>query len=453
MSIGLSKMLDGAGVIAVARLAGKWEPGEWELGRNNAGSLELELTRVIKGNVQPGRYRVHYSDWPHVSQSGGFVVFLSKGMCWRFAAHPISEGNTVQDGVLRVAGFYDYGCYYVYPGLVTLGQIETFVRDHTLHYTIRGPLYFPKRGQAAWEPSPMEVEVRYDARTGKAEVRGLPELKGFPAQPEAWVSPCMCAQGDEWVRLTWRALPDSTLRIEGQVESADPKTGALRARFFVDERTALTLAEFNESVSDPRKGRSFCTTTLLCAPVAGEVGRRELHLTLRGERGRVGELNGWPGGPVPLNEYHRQTDEGGQVVLRATAKLASGEELELRFDCGPKGQRNSQPADLVHLVAARDIPGKVLLRDGKGERGVASFTASDGKVGFTESKEPRSGLERSGPDAEQEGPESWTCESGGFEAVQDLVPGWAVLAGGGGLLAAAVGWWAWRRRRTAPRPG
>jgi hypothetical protein len=107
-SIGFTKMVDGAEVIAVAHLAGKWEPGEWRIDRREGGSLELELTKILKGNLQPGRYRVRYDDRPHASQGREFVAFLGKGLCWRFGAYPLSEANTVADGVLKMVGFYDW---------------------------------------------------------------------------------------------------------------------------------------------------------------------------------------------------------------------------------------------------------------------------------------------------------------------------------------------------------
>jgi hypothetical protein len=380
-SIGFSKMVDGAEVIAVARLAGTWDPGEWHLDRKNGGSLELELTRILKGDVKPGRYRAYYDDRPWVSADREFVAFFGKGLCWRFAAHPISEANTLADGVLRVAGFYDYNAYMVSPGLVTLPQIETLLKDHTLTYTVRGPLYFPKHGQPAWEASQLTIEVKYDARTGKTAVHGLPEPKGFSAQPTARISPYL--QSD-WILVNYFAAPDAHLMIEGQIQSADAKTGALLAKFFVTRPTVLTLADFEDYLADPLKGDSYSTITILCNPLKGELWCRKLRLTLGEEKGRLGTLEGWSEENLRLERYGRGPTEGDHETVRATAKLGSGEELELRFDCGPKRETgNYRPSELVHLLAAGDIPGRVLLRDGQGERELTAFTASLGKVQFT----------------------------------------------------------------------
>jgi hypothetical protein len=455
MSTGFTKMADGAEVIAVARLAGDWDPGEWRFGQKNGGSLELELTRVIKGDLKPGRYRVFYDDRPFASKDRESVVFLGKGRCWRFVAYPISDENTVANGVLRVIGFYDYNSYMVSPGLVTLAQIETFVKERTLTYTVRGPLYFPKRGRAAWEASRLEVEVRYDARTGEASVNGLPEPKGFPARPEVWVSPY---EGSNWVRVTYSARPGAYLTIEGQVHSADPNTGALLARFFVGEPTVLTPEELEGYLADPLQGRSFYTVKVACAPFGGEVRPRLLTWTVGGDEDRRYVLEGWSEKETRLEWHGPGPTEGGRWTQRAVAKLATGEELELRFDWGPEREPGSssdrQPSGLVHLLAVGDVPGRVLLHDGNGEREVTTFTASLGGLRFTRLEQPRSEWENTKPrpPAEEEGAEPWACESARSAAIDDgLMLGWYVLVATG-VLAAVIGWRVCRRRRQPASP-
>ena len=183
---------------------------------------------------------------------------------------------------------------------------------------------------------------------------------------------------------------------------------------------------------------------------------RKLRLTVGKEEGRNGVLEGWPGRELRLERYERGPTEGGHWTMRATAKLASGEELELRFDCGPERESaNAQPSDLVYLLAARDIPGRVLLRDGTGERDVATYPATLGNVRFTKLEQPRFAGEHSDsqPQAEEEGMEAWSCESAGFESVENPVFGWAVLGVTIVLLATVFGWRIWRRRQAEPGPG
>src|SRR5207248_3061046 len=158
---------DDSEVIAVANFACEAHPDR------NEHSVELDLTRIIKGGIKPGKYRVYYRGWPDVENNPEFVVFLGTGLRWRFMALPLTDANRIADGVLRVEGGY------VCPSICTLAQIETFVKDHALAYTIRGPLCFPERGRPGWRPSRLEIEVSYDAITGYATVQGLPELKGF----------------------------------------------------------------------------------------------------------------------------------------------------------------------------------------------------------------------------------------------------------------------------------
>jgi hypothetical protein len=202
---GFRRVVERAEVIAVARLTSLHEyrgvgwnrflKGEYQRGQrpwsrrdqvfSSRGdrSVVLELTRIIKGNIRPGKYRVFYQDEPSIDTYDDFVAFLGKGLYWQFAAQPL-EGNLLGNGVLQVAGFCDDNAYWVWPGLVTLAQIEQFVRQAKLAYTFRGPLFFPQRGSGEWRASTLHIEATYDAVTGRAEVRGLPELRGFPPCPQ-----------------------------------------------------------------------------------------------------------------------------------------------------------------------------------------------------------------------------------------------------------------------------
>jgi hypothetical protein len=456
-SIGFAKIVDGAEVIAVARFVGEQEPTRED------HHVELELTRVLKGDLKPGTYRVTFSDQPEIPDgTREFVAFLGKGLCWRFAAQPISGENRVGDGVLQVEGFYDSNAYWVLPGLATLGRIETYLKDHTLTYTIRGPLYFPKRGQVEWEPSTTQIEVRYDAMTGRATVLGLPELKGFPTHPVVYVG----SAGDNDVVVAYSRGTDTPLVIQGQVQSANPG-GEMRARFFVAEPDVLTREAFEDYVADPSKGHSYYTIKVACAPFGGEEKPRQVSVVWHEERGRMGVLEGWSDGRLRLTSFGSNIRGDALLTCHATAELRSGEELALRFQCGQvdKGAdvfpRPFQ-AELLYRLWAGEVPGRVLIRDGTGEREVTTFTASLGEVRYAKLDRPRT--ERpwlmvdeveSRPEAEYEGAEAFEC---GTSEQADVPPGgqrrlllWAGVAVAI-LLTAVIGWRVWRRRKVVPDP-
>src|SRR6266436_5966434 len=76
MSIGLRRMVNRCDVIAVARFSSEHEP-DWK-----SHGVELEFIRVLKGNVEPGKYKVKVADRPWVrKEAPEFVAFFRKDLC------------------------------------------------------------------------------------------------------------------------------------------------------------------------------------------------------------------------------------------------------------------------------------------------------------------------------------------------------------------------------------
>jgi hypothetical protein len=404
-SIGFSRMVDAAQVVAVARFAEEWHPDQKDR------HVDLQLIRILKGDLKAGTYRVSYDDIPDVSADAPeFVAFLGPGHCWRFAAQSISAKTQSADSVLAVTGFHDSNAYLVSPGLVTLRQIEQFISDHILRYTIRGRLYFPRRGETTWHPSSFEIEIAYDARTAMAVVHGLPELKGFRKHPRVSVG---SVWADTGVLIQYSRDSEAPLEIHGQVQSLDPKTQVMHAKFYVTEPDVLSVEEFREYVSDPSKGHSYYTVKLSCRPAPGHEKPWTMTLTARREIGRMAVLDGWADTSLRIEEISSSGD-----TLEAKGKLSTGEELLLRFknpraDGGHDTFHWSFQEWLLYRLLAGDMPGTV----SKGERELASFTASLGEVRYVNLEMPRT--ERLWlraadavdlrPEAEMEGSEPFSC--------------------------------------------
>jgi hypothetical protein len=349
--INLEQVVNASEVIAVARFC-----GDAPLDRK-AHRVELELTHILKGGLRPGRYAATFADLPRVGPDcPEFVAFFREGLCWRFAALPVSPENTLAGGALRVEGFYDWNAYFVSPGLATLGQIEGLLRGLPLRYRFRGPLHFPRRGRPGWEASHMVVEADYDPAEGKAAVRGLPELRGFPARPQAHLSASFGGRNE--VTLTWSHRADMPLALRGEVRSFDAAAGVLRADFFVREPAVLSVRDFEAYAGDPLKGRSYFRCRISCdRPTAGGDRPGALTLTL-GRRPGEGEgpLEGWAGRPLSIDEIlYRAPDRQSAFLSRdvsaevfaglperersltAALPLGGGEYLVLRFDVGLPG--------------------------------------------------------------------------------------------------------------------
>ena len=64
-------------------------------------------------------------------------------------------------------GFLTAIAHFVTPGLITLAQLKTYLKDGSLRYSIEGPLWFPQRLNPAWKPSEIRIKLIYDAVTKK----------------------------------------------------------------------------------------------------------------------------------------------------------------------------------------------------------------------------------------------------------------------------------------------
>ncbi|HUE14406.1 MAG TPA: hypothetical protein VMR25_09605 [Planctomycetaceae bacterium] len=129
-------MMDQSETIVVAALAEPLKPG--------SSTVQLNVLQVLKGSLKPGKREVILRDDP-CREARQFVVFLDKQGVWRFMAVPVF-GKPVAIDVLEVRGFSRVEVHYVTPGLVTLTQLKTYLKDKSLRYVFRGDLYFPQSG-------------------------------------------------------------------------------------------------------------------------------------------------------------------------------------------------------------------------------------------------------------------------------------------------------------------
>src|SRR5262249_7281646 len=150
----------------------------------------LELLEGLKGDIQPGPLKRPLEDVPNVADNvTEFVVFLDKDFVWRFIGEPVGKGAKGTEGALHLRGFFDFNAYYVNPGFVMRKQIETYIKNGTLAYQFRGPLYFPVKGEAGGEPSFIDIEGSYDAIKGTGTVKGLPPMKELGEAPTFTIGP------------------------------------------------------------------------------------------------------------------------------------------------------------------------------------------------------------------------------------------------------------------------
>jgi hypothetical protein len=343
--------------IAVARLAS--DPP----GKGKGKVCELELLDVLKGDIQPGRLNVTFEDTPYVSPDDPeFVVFLDKDFVWRFVAVPVPKGGKVADNVLEIHGFYNFNAHYVTPGLLTRKLLDTYIKNGTLVYLFRGPLYFPVKGEVGWKASAIEIEGGYDPLQANGNVKGLPPMKGFPAVPgfeiTGGMAPC--------VGLDYTSV-GRHMQLKGSVAGLDRKSETLLLKWFVTTPDFLTQKDFETFLADPAKVETQYRVTLRFRPTNEQEKPKVLTLSL-GESGRAGRLEGWSDKPL-VAKGTGWTDRWNEY----TFPLLTGEELVVHLDFRPRPAGAEvmtwmHQNGLLYQLHGGDLDGAVLFRQNKEDR-------------------------------------------------------------------------------------
>jgi hypothetical protein len=395
------KMVENSATIVVARFLGD-QPDE------KKATIQVEVTQVLKGDLKPGKHHFAFEDRPHFGAKGEeFVAFLDKDRVWRFMASPQKGENKVSQGVLQISGFYDFNAYYVTPGLVTLEQLKTYVKDGTLAYRFRGNVYFPEIGKEDWKPGSFVVSGSYDAINKKVDLHGLPNLKSFPAQPEVDIQ-----SGHHFnIRISYRPNKGRELRLIGQVRGIDTKTGEMNVRFAVSIPEVLTKKAFEDYLTDASKGTCYYRFKLTCAPTKDSTIPNVIFLTIgksTADQPYSPQLEGLEKTPLcafratysgptmgygssnsaprPIVLPKTVTDEGSNRdwVYRITVKTNEDACLTLGFEVGEptKDECTFSDSFLLYPLYRNQTKGTITLHDGKTAQTVATFTTTLDSVGF-----------------------------------------------------------------------
>jgi hypothetical protein len=399
------EMIEGSTTIAVASFLGD-KPDRTK------HTIQVEVSQVLKGDLKPGKQQFAFADLPHVSPKGEeFVAFLDKDRVWRFIASPLKGETRVDRGVLQISGFYDYNAYWVTPGLATLDQLKTYLKKGSLVYRFRGDISFPQPGKAEWKAGTLVLSGTSDVVNKKVNVKGLPNLKGFPAQPEVDVH----SRGGPHIDLAYATVLNRPLKLIGKVSGYDKKTGEVMVRFAVSAPEVLTQRALEDYLADAGKGTCYYRFKLNCTPEKNSPVPKVLFVTV----GKWSE-NKWNStriegfDPSPLHvfstSYNGPTLSSGSIdaggpeagslpktmadeaarrdwVLRMSVKTRAGAFLTLGFEVGePKASENAFSwafkNELLYTLYRNQVKGTVTLHDGKTARTVATFTTTLDSVEF-----------------------------------------------------------------------
>jgi hypothetical protein len=375
-------------------------------------TVQVEVTQVLKGDLKRGRHQFSFDDTPHnVAKGDEFVAFLDKDRIWRFIAFPGKGETKVDKGVLQVSGFYDFNAYWVTPGLVTLDQLKTYLKDGSLVYRFRGEVYFPEVGKVVWKPGSLVVSGTYDVVNKKVNVQGLPELKGFPAQPEVYIH---SRHDDSNLDLSYQRNLDRPLEFIGKVQGIDAKSGEMKVRFAVSNPEVLTQKAFEDYLSDGSNGTCYYKFKLTCTPSKNSTIPKVVFMTMGKWSNNQWDSTQLEGlGMQPLLVFRTSyngpslqsgSDGGGPAstllpktmvddisktdwVTRMSVKTETGDYLALGFQIGePKENTNAFSwafqRTLLYTLYRNQARGTITLHDGKTAQTVATFTTTLDSIGF-----------------------------------------------------------------------
>jgi hypothetical protein len=399
MSTSFQDAIAASETIAIVRLVEL--PPEVDRNVSLRPKATLDVVQVLKGKLKLGKQQVGFEDYPS-GAPGEFIAFLDTNRVWRFTARPL-PGKKVDSDVLEMEGFYDTNRHFVFPGLVTLEQLKTYLKDGTLRYSIEGPIWFPQRHNPAWKASGIRIKLTYDVFKKQVRVTGLPKLAGFPAEPTIWIE----YDGRErLVNLDYSRRSDRPLEFLGWVESLDPKSGSLLARFVVKAPNALDADTLQKYLADPQLGHCYYKFRLHCARSQQYPKLSDLLLTLDRDDGPFNTLEGWDGSlleiigsmyagpgfyqgllpqqvPAVVGEAFAAQD----CVLRMLVRTKTNQYLMLAFDIGkpregPDIFHWTFKNELLYDAYSAPVRGTLLSHDGKTWHRVTTFTVDLDPVAF-----------------------------------------------------------------------
>jgi hypothetical protein len=241
----------------------------------------LQVEKALVGSASAGLLHVGAvpGEPAYPTKGARIVAFLDPGGALKYAA-TLRAGPTLEEGVLRVEGFYTSNAHLVTPGLMTLPQLVRYLKTGALEYVFRGKLHVLVPGKPAAAPSSIDLTVWRDAVQGTSTVTGMPAIRGLPAGPDVWVGDGLSSE----LTLAWNRGWPRPLVVEGEPTGVDPATGAIQARFWVETPVGLTEAELRRYLADDKVVATYHLATLSVAGVTRTIALGTPHVKIPDSR-------------------------------------------------------------------------------------------------------------------------------------------------------------------------
>ena len=220
-------------------------------------NLSIDVEKVLRGAARSGPLVVKPSPDGHVDVEGRRVVAFIAAGALRWVGERVA-GPSIEHGVLRLRGFFDFNAHIVSPGLLSLEQLERLLRREALKQVFAIEIGFPD-GKGGVAPSSRTLTVSYDPLTRAIKVSGLsaaclgagPFLSGLDwGQFELSFSTDCPGSSSELSRHgNVRVARSRALGLEGDYTGLDAKTGAITV-LVTPRRPMLRAEDFDWYLAD-----------------------------------------------------------------------------------------------------------------------------------------------------------------------------------------------------------
>jgi hypothetical protein len=324
MYISLSELRDTAPNVVMATFRGVLDPTSPIWG----GTIfQLEITQVIKGNLQTGLLTVNRgSGAPDLKPGDQVIAFLTKDLEFSWVGERRHFQEDPQADFWDLRGFYDYNAYLVGPSTLTYPALRGyFLENKPLAYHYEGPLYFFNGETGKAEPSQQTFSFQLQDGVPPIVKTSIPLNDFAEKAPELRLS---SGWGADLTATFHSSVTGRRMEVYAKVISMDAATGALGCMFWIPEPGVYTEKMLREWLADPKAYHPWYEMALTLEN--GEVWT--IHYGK--EYGRIGYL---------------QTTHWGQQDFQEVS------DQPITFRTGYKG------SEQIHIVAERDRDDKLGL--------------------------------------------------------------------------------------------
>ena len=217
------------------------------VGPNNTPVITVDVDHVIRGRARLGPMVVKDSPDGHVFLNNERVVAFVDAGALRWVGK-LAAGASLETGVIRLEGFFDFNAHVVQPGIVTLAQLRTALATGVLDQSFDATLAF-RDGHGGFARSSRTLGVEYVPFTRALHVTGATFACLQTSAPSGFDWGSFELHFYDTCPSAAANAPSRELTLEGKYTGVDARTGHIQVEL-VPTRPFLTEAQYATYVAD-----------------------------------------------------------------------------------------------------------------------------------------------------------------------------------------------------------